>query len=154
MYSLSLALFTLSLRIPSPRGAGISLFELVKKSMPWPGFIDARGYRKALLARVRLFRNWCQQTLYVLRYFTSYWRTVTLAQNIPWKWTSHLEKLFDSTFNALEELQELQELGKCLEVTYGPQNFFLGRSRLGAKKLLGSEFSCMCGLRYRAQSSW
>ena len=33
---------------------------------------------------------------------------------------------------------------------YGPQNFFLSRSRLGSKNLAGTEFSCMCGLRYRA----
>ena len=37
-------------------------------------------------------------------------------------------------------------------MTYGPQIFFLSRSRLDPKTLPGTEFSCMCGLSYRAQS--
>ena len=38
-----------------------------------------------------------------------------------------------------------------MEVTYGPQNVFLSRSRLDPKALPGAEISCMNGLSYRAK---
>ena len=34
------------------------------------------------------------------------------------------------------------------------RKYFLSRSRPGSKNLLGSEFSCMCTLSYRAESRW